>query len=168
VNVVPPARTRPLDTRQAAKRHSGETVSGIIVHPARRKVRPSCHGSADARDETSDRGICHPARRRQLAGSRSSELVYLYCRDRLVLLTNRHGQLSGSVAFARASAPIHNLVLLSDGSFSGETRGGVAGSRLGRFYKVAGKFSGDAVSVTLEGTGCPPRHGTATRCVTCG
>ena len=91
-----------------------------------------------------------------------------YCRDRLVLLTNSQGQLSGSVAFARASAPIHNLVFLPDGSFSGATRGGVAGSKLGRFYKVTGKFSGDSVSVTLEGTGCPPRHGKATRCVTCG
>src|SRR5215471_17173388 len=48
-------------------------------------------------------------------------------------------------------------------AFSGATRGGVAGSELGRFYKVTGKFSGDAVSVTLEGTGCPPRHGTAAR-----
>ena len=86
-----------------------------------------------------------------------------YCRDRLVLLANRQGQLSGSVAFARASARIHNLVILPDGSFSGATRGGVAGSKLGRFYKVTGKFSGDAVSVTLEGTSCPPRHGTATR-----
>ena len=91
-----------------------------------------------------------------------------YCRDRLVLLTNRQGQLSGSVAFARASVPIDNLALLPDGSFSGATRGGAAGSKLGRFYKVTGKFSDDAVSVTLEGTGCPPRHGTATRCVTCG
>jgi hypothetical protein len=91
-----------------------------------------------------------------------------YCRDRIVLLTNRHGQLSGSVAFARASAPLHNLVLLPDGSFSGATRGGVPGSKLGRFYKLTGWFSGDAVSVTLEGPGCPPRHGTATRCETCG
>lgn len=91
-----------------------------------------------------------------------------YCRDRLVLLTSRHGQLSGSIAFARASAPIDNLMLLPDGSFSGATRGGVSGSKLGRFYKVTGKFSGDGVSVTLEGIGCPPRHGTATRCPTCG
>lgn len=86
-----------------------------------------------------------------------------YCSDRVVRLANRQGQLSGAVAFARASAPIHNLVRLPDGSFSGATRGGVAGSELGRFYKVTGKFSGDAVSVTLEGTGCPPRHGTAAR-----
>ena len=69
-----------------------------------------------------------------------ANLSTLYCRDRLVLLTNRHGQLSGSVAFARASAPLHNLVLMPDGSFSGATRGGVAGSKLGRFYKVTGKF----------------------------
>jgi hypothetical protein len=91
-----------------------------------------------------------------------------YCTDRLVLLTNRQGQLSGSVAFARASAPINNLVLQPNGSFSGATRGGVTGSKLGRFYKVTGQFSGDTVSVTVEGTGCPPRHGTATRCVTSG
>ena len=91
-----------------------------------------------------------------------------YCSDRLVRLTNRQGELSGAVALARASAPIHNLALLPNGSFSGATRGGVAGVKLGRFYKVTGKFSGDAVSVTLEGTGCPPRQGTATRCATCG
>jgi hypothetical protein len=47
-----------------------------------------------------------------------------YCSDRLVRLTNRQGQLSGAVAFARASAPIPNLALLPDGSFSGATRGG--------------------------------------------
>src|SRR5215831_11458940 len=86
-----------------------------------------------------------------------------YCSDRLVRLTNRQDQLSGAVAFARASAPIHNFVRLPDGSFSGATRGGAAGSELGRFYKVTGKFSGDAVSIILEGTGCPPRRGTASR-----
>jgi hypothetical protein len=91
-----------------------------------------------------------------------------YCSDRLVRLTNREGQLSGTVAFARGSVPIDNLVLLPNGSFSGATRGGLPGSKLGRFYKVTGKFSGDAVSVTLEGDGCPSRHGTAIRRATDG
>jgi hypothetical protein len=86
-----------------------------------------------------------------------------HCNDRLVRLTNRQGRLSGVVAFARASVPIQNLVLLPDGSFSGATRAGLAGSRLARFYKVTGKFSRDTVSLTLEDNICPPRHGMATR-----
>jgi hypothetical protein len=86
-----------------------------------------------------------------------------HCSDRLVRLTNRQGRLSGVVAFARASAPIQNLVLLPDGSFSGVTRAGLTGSKLGRFYKVSGKFVGDTVSLTLESDRCPPRHGFATR-----
>jgi hypothetical protein len=73
-----------------------------------------------------------------------------HCGDRLVRLTNRRGRLSGGVAFARASVPIENLALLPDGSFSGTTRGGLAGSRLARAYKVTGKFSGETVSLTLE------------------
>ena len=89
--------------------------------------------------------------------------VSRHCNDRLVRLTNRQGRLSGVVAFARASVPIHNLVLLPDGSFTGATRGGLTGSRLARVYKITGRFSGDTVSVTLEDDGCPPRHGVATR-----
>jgi hypothetical protein len=85
------------------------------------------------------------------------------CGDRLVRLTNRQGRLSGVVALARASVPIQNLTLLPDGSFSGATRAGLAGSRLARFYKVTGKFLGDTVSLTLENDICPPRHGVATR-----
>ena len=86
-----------------------------------------------------------------------------HCGDRLVRLTNRQGRLSGAIAFARASVPIENLALLPDGSFSGITRGGLAGSRLARAYKVTGKFSGETVSLTLETDVCPPRHGVAIR-----
>jgi hypothetical protein len=86
-----------------------------------------------------------------------------HCGDRLVRLTNRQGRLSGAVALARASVPIENFALLPDGSFSGTTRGGLAGSRLARAYKVTGKFSGDTVSLTLETDACPPRHGVAIR-----
>ena len=86
-----------------------------------------------------------------------------HCSDRLVRLSNKQGRLSGAVAFARASVPIRNLVLLPDGSFSGATEASLTGSRLGRFYKVTGKFSGDVVSLTLEDDVCPPRHGVATR-----
>jgi hypothetical protein len=85
------------------------------------------------------------------------------CGDRLVRLTNRQGRLSGAVALARASVPIENLALLPDGSFSGTTRGRLAGSRLARAYKVTGKFSGDTVRLTLETAVCPPRHGVAIR-----
>ena len=86
-----------------------------------------------------------------------------HCGDRLVRLTNRQGRLSGAVALARASVPIENFALLPDGSFSGTTRGGLAGSRLARAYKITGKFSGDTVSLTLETDACPPRHGVAIR-----
>jgi hypothetical protein len=85
------------------------------------------------------------------------------CGDRLVRLTNKQGRLSGVVAFGRASVPLVNLALLPDGSFSGTTRGGLAGSRLARAYKITGKFSGDTVSLTLEDDMCPPRHGIAIR-----
>jgi hypothetical protein len=85
------------------------------------------------------------------------------CGDRLVRLTNRQGRLSGVVALARASVPIQHLALLPDGSFSGATRAGLAGSGLARFYKVTGKFSGDTVSLTLEDNICPPRHGMGNR-----
>ena len=85
------------------------------------------------------------------------------CGDRLVRLTNRQGRLSGTVALARASVPIEKLALLPDGRFSGTARGGLAGSKLARAYKITGKFSGDTVSLTLEDGICPPRHGIAVR-----
>ena len=85
------------------------------------------------------------------------------CGDWLVTLTNRQGQLSGVIALARASVPIENLVVQSDGSFSGTTQAGLVGSRHARAYSVNGRFSGDTVSLTLEGNLCPARHGTAVR-----
>ena len=85
------------------------------------------------------------------------------CGDWLVTLTNRQGQLSGVIALARASVPIENLVVQSDGSFSGTTRAGLVGSRHARAYRVSGRFSGNTVFLTLEGNLCPPRHGTAIR-----
>jgi len=85
------------------------------------------------------------------------------CGDWLVTLTNRQGQLSGVVALARASVPIEGLVLQPDGSFAGTTRAGLVGSRHARAYRVSGRFSGDTVTLTLEGNLCPPRHGTAIR-----
>ncbi len=85
------------------------------------------------------------------------------CGDWLVRLTNRQGQLSGVVSLARSSVPIQNLVLQSDGNFSGTTQAGLTGSRHTRAYKITGQFSGDTVSLTLENDVCPPRHGVATR-----
>jgi hypothetical protein len=85
------------------------------------------------------------------------------CGNWLVRLTNAQGQLSGVVSLARASVSLQNLALSPDGSFSGNTRAGVAGSRLARAYKVTGTFSGDVVNLTLEDNICPPRHGTAVR-----
>jgi hypothetical protein len=95
------------------------------------------------------------ARRRNLDGSGTSDPRSQHCGDQLVRLTYRQGRLSGAVAFARASVPIRNLVLLPDGSFSGATRARLTGSKLGRSYIVSGKFGGDTVSLTLEGDGCP-------------
>ena len=85
------------------------------------------------------------------------------CGDWLVRLTNRLGQLTGVVSLARSSVPIQNLALQPDGSFSGNTQAGLTGSRHARAYKVTGKFSGDAVNLTLQDNMCPPRHGTAVR-----
>jgi hypothetical protein len=85
------------------------------------------------------------------------------CGDWLVRLTNRQGQLSGVVSLARASVPIQDLTLLPDGSFSGTTRPGMVGTSHARAYKVSGRFSGDAVNLTLQDNLCPPRRGAATR-----
>ena len=85
------------------------------------------------------------------------------CGDWLVTLTNWQGQLSGVIALARASVPIENLVVQPDGSFSGTTQAGLVGSRHARAYRVSGRFSGDTVTLTLEGNLCPARHGTAIR-----
>jgi hypothetical protein len=57
----------------------------------------------------------------------------------------------GVLSLARSSVPIRNLVLQADGSFSGTTQPGVVGSRHVRAYRVSGKFSGDGVSLTLDG-----------------
>jgi hypothetical protein len=85
------------------------------------------------------------------------------CGDWLVRLTSRQGQLSGVVSLAQSSVPIQNLVLQPNGSFSGRGRAGLVGSRHIRGYRVSGKFSGDMVSLTLQESMCPPRHGTAVR-----
>lgn len=85
------------------------------------------------------------------------------CGDWMVRLINRQGQLSGLVSLARSSVPIHDLVLMPDGSFSGTTQAGLTGSTHTRAYKITGGFSGDTVSLTLEDNQCPPRQGTAVR-----
>ena len=85
------------------------------------------------------------------------------CGDWLVRLTNSGGQLSGIVSLARSSVPIQRLTLQPDSTFSGTTRTELTRSRHARAYKVTGKFSGDAVGLTLEDSMCPPRHGNATR-----
>jgi hypothetical protein len=85
------------------------------------------------------------------------------CGDWMVRLTNAEGRLSGVVSLARSSVPIKNLSLQPDGSFSGITRAGLTGSRHARAYSVSGRFTGDAVNLTLEDNMCPPRSGEATR-----
>jgi hypothetical protein len=85
------------------------------------------------------------------------------CGDWFVRLTTRHGRLYGVVGVGSGTVPLHNLGLLPDGTFSGSTAAGWAGSHLVRAYQVAGRFSGDAVSLSLESEACPPRNGTASR-----
>jgi hypothetical protein len=85
------------------------------------------------------------------------------CGHWLVRLTNVHGRLSSVVSLARSSVPLQDLLLLSDGSFSGTTQAGVVGSTYARAYKVTGKFSADTVHLTLENDICPARRGVATR-----
>jgi hypothetical protein len=85
------------------------------------------------------------------------------CGDWVVHLTNRGGQLSGSVALNTASVTLHNLNLRPDGTFSGESRPGVVGARNIRAYRVNGRFSGDVVELSLDTDLCPARSGTATR-----
>ena len=126
-------------------------------------MRVACSSLAGAGGGTGDYGTRHQlsdgiwtVQGRAIPGSRRYG-------DWLVRLTNVRGQLSGVVSLARSSVPIQDLALLPDGSFSGTTRAGLAGSRHARAYKVTGKFSGDTVSLTLEDDICPPRHGIAIR-----
>jgi hypothetical protein len=90
------------------------------------------------------------------------------CGDWLVRLTNVRGHLSGEVSHARSNAPIQNLVLMPDGSFSGTAPASFARSRHAHASKISGQFSGDTVSLTFDSEHCPPRHGTATRRATSG
>ena len=85
------------------------------------------------------------------------------CGAWLVRLTNLRGQLSGTVSHARTTVPIQNLVLMPDGTFSGATKPDLRRSRHARASKVTGRFSGDAVNLTLDIQSCPAREGTATR-----
>ena len=90
------------------------------------------------------------------------------CGDWLVRLTNVRGHLSGEVSHARSNAPIRNLVLMPDGSFSGTAPASFARSRHAQASTISGQFSGDRVSLTFDSEHCPPRHGTATRRATSG
>jgi hypothetical protein len=84
------------------------------------------------------------------------------CGAWLVRLTNLRGQLSGTILHARTTVPIPNLVLMPDGTFSGATKPDLRRSRHARASKVTGRFSGDAVNLTLDIQSCPARQGTAT------
>jgi hypothetical protein len=86
-----------------------------------------------------------------------------FCGEWLVRLTSAGGQLSGFVTHARVKVPIENLMLMPDGSFSGNTLARMSGSRRARPSTVTGRFSGDTVSVTFDSERCPPRQATAIR-----
>jgi hypothetical protein len=85
------------------------------------------------------------------------------CGEWLVRLTNAGGQLSGFVTHARVTVPIENLMLMPDGSFSGNAPARMSGSRRAPLSTVTGRFSGDTVSVTFDSQRCPPRQATAIR-----
>jgi hypothetical protein len=91
-----------------------------------------------------------------------------FCGEWLVRLTSAGGQLSGTVSHARVTVPIQNLVLMPDGSFSGNTQARMSGSRRAPPSTVTGRFSGDTVSVTFDSERCPARQGTAIRHATGG
>jgi hypothetical protein len=91
-----------------------------------------------------------------------------FCGEWLVRLTNTGGQLSGTVSHARVNVPIENLVLMPDGSFSGNTQARMSGSRRAPPSTVTGRFSGDTVSVTFDSQRCPPRQAMAVRRATGG
>ena len=86
------------------------------------------------------------------------------CGEWLVRLTSAGGHLSGTVSHARNTAvAIQNLVLMPDGSFSGNAPARMSGSRRAPPSTVTGIFSGDTVNVTFDSERCPPRQGTAIR-----
>jgi hypothetical protein len=86
-----------------------------------------------------------------------------FCGEWLVRLTSAGGQLSGTVSFARVTGPIQNLVLMPDGSFSGNTPARMSGSRRAPPSTITGRFSGDTVNLTFDSERCPARQGTAVR-----
>jgi hypothetical protein len=86
-----------------------------------------------------------------------------FCGEWLVRLTSAGGQLSGFATHARVTVPIENLVLMPDGSFSGNTQARMSGSRRAPPSTITGRFSGDTVSVTFDSERCPARQATAIR-----
>jgi hypothetical protein len=86
-----------------------------------------------------------------------------FCGEWLVRLTNTGGQLSGFVTHARVTVPIEDLVLMPDGSFSGNAPARMSGSRRAPPSTITGRFSGDTVSVTFDSERCPPRQATGIR-----
>ena len=81
--------------------------------------------------------------------------------DALFHFNVAQGQLSGSFVGPRGTQPLRELVLNPDGSFSGETTGGVAaGGDPKHVISFAGKFSGSTVSLRAVDTmGCGMRTG---------
>ena len=73
--------------------------------------------------------------------------------DRLVRLTVAQGRLSGILVAGRGTQTIDNLVLKTDGSFTGITSGGASSGGLEKvIWSVSGQFSGDRPTVTITKT----------------
>jgi len=79
------------------------------------------------------------------------------CSDWMVRLAVEQGRLTGVVSVSQGNVVIDNLVLRPDGSFSGSARAGQVNGRAVRAYQVKGRFSGNAVNVTIGNEICPDR-----------
>ena len=83
--------------------------------------------------------------------------------DWFVQLSSLQGQLSGVVGLGKGNVPLRNVVLRSNGTFTGSTPDTWDGPRHIRGYHVFGRFSADRVTVTIENRFCPARTGSAPR-----
>ena len=85
------------------------------------------------------------------------------CGSWFVRLAVEQGRLTGVVGVAQGNVIIQNLMLRSDGSFSGNTVAGHVNHRSVPAYSVVGRFQGNLVNVTLTNEICPDRTATARR-----
>lgn len=85
------------------------------------------------------------------------------CADWSVRLAVEDGRLTGVLGVGQGNVTIQNLILRSDGSFSGTTPAGHVNNRSVRAYRISGRFTGDLARITVSNEICPDRSASARR-----